>query len=217
VTEKLATKRSLSSTKREGIVDAALSAFLEMGYGAASMDEIVRRAGGSKATIYKNFKNKEELFATVVDKLVRHSFGEELIPDEPPEKALLAYAERRLKVVLAEDHNALRRLVIAEGKRFPKIAETYYSHGPALSHKQLTAYFREEKKRGALNIDDPATAAEMFRAMLMHSPYLRALLRPGQQLTATQIKQHARKVVRTFLRLYPPIFPAELRAIAPPR
>ena len=119
---------------------------MELGYGDTTIDEIVKRAGGSKATIYKHFKNKEELFSTVVDELVRHRPTGELNPDEPPRKALLDYAESRLKVVFTKEHIALRRLVIGEGSRFPKIAKLYYDHGPGLSRKQLEDYFKEEKK-----------------------------------------------------------------------
>jgi AcrR family transcriptional regulator len=59
--------KKTSSKKRESIIESALSAFLELGYGGTTMDEVVKRAGGSKASIYKHFKNKEDLFATVVD------------------------------------------------------------------------------------------------------------------------------------------------------
>jgi len=195
---------SASAARRERIIEAALSAFLELGYGATSMDEVVARAGGSKATLYKYFSSKEDLFTTVVDTLVQHSFATELAAEEPPDKALVDYAQQRLRVALADKHNALRRLVIGEGARFPKIAETYYAHGPERSHKQLEAYFRAETARGRLAIEDPGTAAEVFRGMLMHSPYLRTLFRPGRRIPRAELERHARKVVGLFLRLYPP-------------
>lgn len=193
---------TISSKKRDGILRASLEVFLELGYGDTTIDEIVKRAGGSKATVYKHFKNKEDLFTTVVDELVRHRPTGELNPDEAPGTALLDYAESRLKVVTTKEHIALRRLVIGEGARFPKIAKLYYDHGPGLSHKQLENYFKEEKKRGTLKIDNPKTAATLFQGGLMHAMYLRTLFTQSGQPSAKQIKEHAKLIVDEFMMLY---------------
>ena len=196
------TKTKASSRKRDAIVNSALEVFLELGYGDTTIDEIVKRAGGSKATIYKYFKNKEELFATVVDELVRHSPTGELNPDDSPRDALLAYAESRLNQVFTKEHIALRRLVIGEGSRFPNIAKMYYNHGPGLSHKQLEKCFKEEKTRRNIKIEDANLAATIFQSMLMHSMYLRTLFTAHGQLTRKELKQHANTVVDNFLHFY---------------
>ncbi|MFT5133337.1 MAG: TetR/AcrR family transcriptional repressor of mexJK operon [Gammaproteobacteria bacterium] len=162
------TTKKTSSKKCDSIIQSALSAFLELGCGGTTMDEVVKRAGGSKASIYKHFKKKEDLFTTVVDELVRHRLNNELNPDDPPKKALLEYAESRLKIVFAKKHIALRRLVISEGARIPKIARMYYAHGPGLSIKQLERYLKTEDSRDSLKIDDPHAAAIMFTGMLIH-------------------------------------------------
>lgn len=199
--QKTASKKT-SSKKRDSIIKSALSAFLELGYGGTTMDEVVKRAGGSKASIYKHFKNKEDLFATVIDELVRHRLHNELNPDDPPDKALLEYAESRLKVVFNKKHIALRRLVIGEGARFPKIARLYYEHGPGLSIKQLEIYLKTENSRGSLRVADAHGAAIVFTGMLMHYIYLRTLFSVSAVPASAQLKQHARKVVDTFLEAY---------------
>ncbi len=196
--QKTASKKT-SSKKRDSIIKSALSAFLELGYGGTTMDEVVKRAGGSKASIYKHFKNKEDLFATVIDELVRHRLHNELNPDDPPDKALLEYAESRLKVVFNKKHIALRRLVIGEGARFPKIARMYYEHGPGLSIKQLEIYLKTENSRGSLKVADAHGAAIVFTGMLMHYIYLRTLFSVSAVPASAQLKEHARKVVDTFL------------------
>ena len=199
--QKTASKKT-SSKKRDSIIKSALSAFLELGYGGTTMDEVVKRAGGSKASIYKHFKNKEDLFATVIDELVRHRLQNELNPDDPPDKALLEYAESRLKVVFNKKHIALRRLVIGEGARFPKIARMYYEHGPGLSIKQLEIYLKTENSRGSLKVADAHGAAIVFTGMLMHYIYLRTLFSVSAVPASAQLKEHARKVVDTFLEAY---------------
>jgi AcrR family transcriptional regulator len=48
-------------------VDAALGVFVERGYAAATVEEVIRRAGLSKGTFYFNFDGKEDLFLAVLD------------------------------------------------------------------------------------------------------------------------------------------------------
>ncbi len=196
------TNKKNNPSKRDSIIESALSTFLEFGYGGTTIDEIVKRAGGSKASVYKHFKNKEDLFATVIDELVRHRLTDELDPDAPPEQAMLKYAESRLKVVFTKKHIALRRLVIGEGARFPKIARMYYEHGPGLSIKKLEQYLETENSRGSLKVDDPHSAATMFTGMLMHYMYLRTLFSTSAAPSNIQLKGHAQKVVDNFLTVY---------------
>jgi len=47
------------------IVDAALEVFAEKGFAAAKLDDIARRAGISKATLYLYFETKQEIFRAV--------------------------------------------------------------------------------------------------------------------------------------------------------
>jgi TetR/AcrR family transcriptional regulator, mexJK operon transcriptional repressor len=191
--------KKTSSKKRESIIKSALSAFLELGYSGTTMDEVVKRAGGSKASIYKHFKNKEDLFATVVDEMVRYRLPDELNLDDPPKQALLEYAESRLQVVFTRKHVALRRLIIGEGARISKIARMYYEHGPGLSITQLEKYLQAENARGSLKVKDPHASAAMFIGMLIHNMYLRSLFSVSAVPSTAQMKAQAKKVVDTFL------------------
>src|SRR6516225_6265770 len=48
------------------ILDAALACFAERGFAATRLDDVARRAGVTKGTLYLYFPNKEELFKAVV-------------------------------------------------------------------------------------------------------------------------------------------------------
>src|SRR5512139_3856168 len=48
------------------ICAAALDVFAEKGFASAKLDEIAKRAGVSKGTLYLYFKDKEQLFRAVV-------------------------------------------------------------------------------------------------------------------------------------------------------
>jgi AcrR family transcriptional regulator len=51
---------------RQKILQAAFEAFAENGYEKTSMDDIVRRSGLSKGTLYWHFTNKRELFLATI-------------------------------------------------------------------------------------------------------------------------------------------------------
>src|ERR1041385_1210250 len=55
------------SAKRRQIIEGARAVFLAQGFDAASMNDIARRAGVSKGTLYVYFRNKEELFEAIAE------------------------------------------------------------------------------------------------------------------------------------------------------
>src|SRR5258708_28499552 len=57
-------ERSTTTARRQAILEAAREVFLERGYGDSTVDAVVERAGGSKATVYALFGNKEGLFSS---------------------------------------------------------------------------------------------------------------------------------------------------------
>lgn len=59
-------KKQPRSVHREKIVSAASALFMEKGIAAASMDDIAKAAGYSKATLYVYFENKEEIVGLLV-------------------------------------------------------------------------------------------------------------------------------------------------------
>lgn len=197
------TSRDRSKRRIKAILEVATEIFLQNGYEKASLDEIVKRAGGSKATVYKYFNNKRELFFAVVDSVVR---GESERPLEnvnsDPETVLKDFAKRRIKVVFSPLHVALMRLVVAEGRTSPEVAAGYYLHGPGNSHKILTSYLQLQADRKTMSIRDPEQAAHEFMALVMHKWYLK-ILQGGEKLpSGVALNKSINTSVDTFMRLY---------------
>jgi AcrR family transcriptional regulator len=111
------------------ILDAALKMFAEKGFAGARMDDIARRAGVTKGTIYLYFENKEAMFKT----LVRESIGATLasVTDnvrtfQGPAKDLLRFALTAMATLLAtSDRVVLPKIIIAESGNFPELARFY--------------------------------------------------------------------------------------------
>lgn len=59
----------MSAAARETLLSAATETFGRYGYKKTSIDDIARRAGLGKGTVYLHFESKEELFGAVVRRL----------------------------------------------------------------------------------------------------------------------------------------------------
>jgi AcrR family transcriptional regulator len=176
--------------------------FLSQGYGETSIDAIVEKSGGSKATLYSYYPTKADLFRAVVDSIVTTQEGPQLKSLEDVRDTLVKFAEHRLRVVFSRNHRALMRLIISERERFPDIARMYYEQGPLHSHMVLRDYFELLIEKGVLDIRSADEACEFFRGMLMHQRYIEQLYLDASPLSAEEIGLKARHVVDRFLEAY---------------
>lgn len=123
------------------ILDAAFEEFVKTGYSATRLEDVAKRAGVTKGTIYFYFETKERVF----QEMMRHK-SQGLLPDldRLARQFEGSYAERfRTLVVfffgrIAEDRaeRETLRLLIAEGSRFPDMVDQYYEEfvQPLLDH-----------------------------------------------------------------------------------
>ena len=118
-----------AAERRQAIIDAALDEFIARGFAATRLDDVAKRAGVAKGTIYLHFKDKEALF----QELIRTA----LVPlidrlASPPaaggsvRAALESFAETFAQEVVTTRRGDIVRLIIAEGPRFPSVADFYY-------------------------------------------------------------------------------------------
>ena len=118
-----------AAERRAAIVDAAMEEFIARGFAATRLDDIAKRAGVAKGTIYLHFKDKElmfeELVRTVIVPVVARLNA--LPPLTGSVRDLIeAFASNFLKEVIGTRRGDLVRLIVAEGPRFPSVADFYY-------------------------------------------------------------------------------------------
>ena len=118
-----------AAERRQAIVDAALDEFIARGFTATRLDDVAKRAGVAKGTIYLHFKDKEALF----EELIRTAIVPvvDRITTPPPlngsvRDALEGFARTFMQEVASTPRADIIRLIIAEGPRFPAIADVYY-------------------------------------------------------------------------------------------
>ncbi|MGE3143512.1 MAG: TetR/AcrR family transcriptional regulator, partial [Hyphomonadaceae bacterium] len=111
---------SRGEARRAAFLEAATDVFLEQGYEAASVNEVVRRAGGSLATLYSQFGNKDGLFAAVVEQATTR-FSQSIMSAVDPDMALAdglqAIGEHFLTTALTPRSLAFFRLIVGEGRK----------------------------------------------------------------------------------------------------
>ena len=116
--------------RRRAILQSALAEFAERGFAAARLDDVALRAGVAKGTLYLYFEDKEALFVELIRSAVAPLMDQfsriAAAPDLSPIQALDTLFALFEKEVLGTDRKLLLRLIIAEGARFPVIAEVYY-------------------------------------------------------------------------------------------
>lgn len=108
------------------ILAAALAEFAEKGFAAARLDDVAKRAGVSKGTLYLYFPNKDELFKAVVRETLVKNIAETeglvaAFPGPTIDLVDLALTNIFRRVVLT-DLAFLPKLVIGEASRFPDLA-----------------------------------------------------------------------------------------------
>lgn len=189
--------------KGEAILDAAIEVLAERGL-SAPMEEIARRAGVSKQTIYNHYGSKAELIRALVDRRVADITAPLEMPgaDEHPEAALADFGRTMLRALINPRASALMRLYIQGAVEAPEVARTVYEAGPRASRARLAAFLAREAVDGRLAMDDPAMAAEFFGGMVMGTYQLAELLGVDRGLTEAQIDHIAAEAARRFLRAY---------------
>ena len=124
-----ANRAERTAERRAAIIEAALDEFISRGFTATRLDDVARRAGVAKGTIYLHFKDKESMF----EELIRTA----LVPminrlHAPPaiggsvRDMVEGFAENFIREVASTRRGDIVRLIVAEGPRFPAIADFYY-------------------------------------------------------------------------------------------
>jgi AcrR family transcriptional regulator len=153
--------------RREAILAAALDEFSARGFAAARLDDVARRAGVAKGTIYLYFRDKEALF----QELVRSVIGPLIARFEAAAEIDLparVVAERIVDMFVREVYGTRRkdviRLIIAEGPRFPKLAEFYYREVIARVIPVVRGLLRRAAERGEIGADALARFPQLLVA-----------------------------------------------------
>lgn len=190
--------------KREQILDGAQRVFMRMGFDASSMNDITREAGVSKGTLYVYFKNKEDLFAAIIQRkksLIYEKLREIVEADKPVAETLFEFGVTFGMHLLSDDAIRGQRIVIGVLDRMPELADSFFKFGPNTGPALLANYLAKQVELGRLKPMDDT----MFTARQLGDVCMAGLYRPRlfgemrEPPTREKVERNVEWGVRLFL------------------
>jgi AcrR family transcriptional regulator len=165
--EKRDARSARRGKRREAILSAALEEFSARGFAATRLDDVARRAGVAKGTIYLYFRDKESLFQELVRSMLSPLVGAiESAPrvDLPFRVVAETIVDLFVREICGTRRKDVIRLIIAEGPRFPALAEFYYREVIARVLPAMRALLTRAVERGELASDALARFPQLLIA-----------------------------------------------------
>lgn len=168
------------NARRQAITDAAKRLFVRQGYESTSLAQIIEVSGGSLATLYKMFGNKEGvLLAVLADdpsnglRTIERIASEDLTPHETLMRIGLSMHEKFMR----PETLAMMRICIGLSLKDKAWGERLDTALAEPTKQRLAALFSAWQGEGAIPAgDDPVELAEMFLGMIVHEFQLRAIM-----------------------------------------
>lgn len=209
-TELLASARKHRTAKGaqriEDLTSVAAALFLERGFEAVAVDDLIARVGGSRSNVYTHFGGKEGLFEAAMLKVSADmSKPIELLRIDglEPEGVLQSFGIELVQIALSPRTLAVHRLLTTEGVRFPKVAQAMLETSYLKAVGLLANWIESQQRKPYCKFagDVPAQVlAEQFVSMVSSDVKLRAIVglvhAPLPKKEAGEIVDRA---VRTFL------------------
>lgn len=197
-----------TEAKRELILEIAAAVFLAEGFEGASMSEIARRVGGSKATLYGYFPSKEDLFLGVVQAEADRQLGAAETQMAATavgnmREALMCFAQAAVTFSASDAANAAHRMVLGAAGR-SDIGKTFYESGPKPGLERLAAVLQAAMDRGELRQADAWIAVQQLGALINAEMLPRWFYRDPPALSPDDIASIAERAIDTFWRAYRP-------------
>lgn len=191
--------------KFDQVLDGARAIFMRDGFDGASVDDIAREAGVSKATLYSYFPDKRLLFTEILKTECRRQTEQaeaEITDDLPLEQMLTIAGERIAGFLMSDFGRSVFRLVLAEGQRFPVLAKEFYCNGPGLIHDRLVYHFGCMVQRGDLAIEDVDLAADQFAQLCKAAIHEKLLFGMSDTIRQEDVTRAVTGAVEMFLARY---------------
>ncbi|MEB6381542.1 TetR/AcrR family transcriptional regulator [Leclercia adecarboxylata] len=168
-------RRRRKEARPTEILDAATSVFAEKGYAGTNLNEVAKRAGVSKGTLYRYFDTKEDIFRAVA----QAAFTANLEGMEKSASGFNGSVSLLIPMLLktaagglGDSHiPAIVRMVIAESRQFPDLARIWHDNVVVRMLNLLTTILAEGQMKGEIRQGDPH-----LQALSIVGPMITAVL-----------------------------------------
>ena len=191
--------------KFDQVLEGARDVFLSQGFEGASVDDIARVAGVSKATLYSYFPDKRLLFTEVAScecgRQAEHALAH-VDMSAPPREVLAQVGRHFLGFILSDFGLSIFRICVAEADRFPDLGRQFYNSGPAVMKGAVVAYLQASAARGELRIEDYELAAEQFAELCKSDLWPRRVFNVSEGFSEAEVERVLDGAVETFMARY---------------
>lgn len=191
--------------KFDQVLTGAREVFLADGFEGASVDDIAKAAGVSKATLYSYFPDKRLLFMEVAKtECARQADAAlETIDDTAPlPEVLHDIALQMVNFITSRFGQRIFRICVAESDRFPALGQAFYESGPAMVRERIMEFLREAVDRGELKIDDYALAADQLAELCKADLFPRMVFNMASTFSDAEKERIVTGAVATFMARY---------------
>lgn len=125
--------RPKDKEKSAAILQAAAALFMQLGMSRVTMDDIAKKAGVSKLTVYNHFGTKETLFQTMIRNKCESSMNDAMfdqLTGDRPREELAAIGRGFIDIIYSQEALAMHRTVMSEARHNPQIAQLFYESAP---------------------------------------------------------------------------------------
>jgi len=165
--------RRRKNARPEEIISAALEVFADRGFAATKLEDVARRAGVTKGTIYLYFENKEALFKA----LIRQTIVPVLAQGEELAKSFTGSARELFERLVREYWRlvgetslvGIPQLMMAEANNFPELARFYYEEVVTRGHRLMAGVLERGIRAGEFRPVNVAVATKLAMAPVMHA------------------------------------------------
>jgi AcrR family transcriptional regulator len=192
------------SSKRRQILVGARKVFMDLGFDAASMNEIARSAGVSKGTLYVYFVDKNRLFEAIIEDeaLEQGKVAFNFDSSRDPETTLREFGRAYVALLCRPGGGSWIRTVMAIAERMPEVGRRYYANVLEKLNNRLADYLHAHVATGDLAIDDCGLAAAQFMEVCKASLFLPFVFQAAPAPSAERIAEVVDSATRMFLAAY---------------
>ncbi|WP_406736028.1 TetR/AcrR family transcriptional regulator [Thioclava sp. GXIMD4215] len=192
--------------KFDQVLEGARKVFLRDGFEGASVDDIAREAGGSKATLYSYVPDKRLLFMVFAQQECAMQAQSSMSPmeamDAPIEVVLTGAAEKLTTYIFSDFGRDIFRICVAEAERFPEVGRQFYATGHVVVCDKLVGLMRRGAERGELKIEDFDFAAEQFLELCKANLHAKIVFGLPEMLTEDCRQRTVKEAVAMFMARY---------------
>lgn len=164
------------------IIEAALDLFVANGFKGTRLDEVARKAGVSKGTVYLYFESKEALFRAVISQII----VPELVKAEQFVESYTGSQAELLVILMTKWWNVIGKtrlagipkLMIAEAANFPELAQFYLTEVIYRARRLIQSSLKTGMQTGEFTACDIPTAVRVLTSPLIFAAIWQKSLAP---------------------------------------